>query len=100
MRRLATKGVLISLLGLVCALVAGGCTCFQVPRIDPSGERFLIWQDDVSNPNAPNSRFKDLPGKKKSSHASAVILCPKHHVAVLHVEDRESLFRGILVLIW
>ncbi len=81
MRRLATKGLLISLLGLVCALVAGGCTCFQVPRIDPSGERFLIWDEDISNPNAPNSRFKNLPGKKKSSHASAVILCPQATVA-------------------
>ncbi len=29
-------------LGLVCALVGGGCANFQLPRIDPSGERLFL----------------------------------------------------------
>ena len=81
MRRLAAKRVSILLMGSVCALVLAGCAHFQIPRIDPSGEHFFICQDDISDPTAPNSRFKDLPGKKKSSNSSAVILCPQATVA-------------------
>ena len=81
MRRLASREVLILLMGLVCAVVPAGCTCFQVPKIDPSGERLFIAQGDISDPTAPHSKFRDYPGKKGSANRSAVILCPQATVA-------------------
>ena len=34
---------LCALLATVCAILATGCASWQGPRIDPSGERLLIW---------------------------------------------------------
>jgi uncharacterized repeat protein (TIGR01451 family) len=31
---------------VLCALVVSGCQNFQIPRIDPSGERLFTWQND------------------------------------------------------
>jgi uncharacterized repeat protein (TIGR01451 family) len=68
-------------MGSVCALIAAGCANFQCPKIDPSGEHFFVVQNDISDPTAPNSKFRDFPGKKRSTNTSAVILCPRATVA-------------------
>jgi uncharacterized repeat protein (TIGR01451 family) len=81
MGRLATKRVLILLMGSVCAVVFAGCASCQIPKIDPSGEALFVVQNDISDPTAPDSRFRNYPGKKRSTSTSAVILCPVATVA-------------------
>ena len=65
----------------ICAVVLAGCASFQVPKIDPSGERLFVVQNDISDPTAPDSRFRDFPGRKRSTNTSAVILFPRATVA-------------------
>ena len=81
MRRLATRRASILLTGSVCAVVLAGCSSFQIPRIDPSGERLLVVDGDISDPTAANSRFRDYPGWTRSTTTSAVVLCPRATVA-------------------
>ena len=81
MRRLASKKVLILLTVSVCAVAFAGCTCFQVPKIDPSGERLFVSQADISDPTVANSKFRAYPSEKRSASTSAVILCPLATVA-------------------
>ena len=48
-----------ALAATVCALTASGCATWQGPRIDPSGERFLLWPGDpqptYTGPVAPGA---------------------------------------------
>ena len=101
MRRLATRRVSILGTGLVCraqpglsllatsalcAVVLAGCASFRVPKIDPTGQRLFVYQDDISDPTAPDSRFRDYPSTKRSTNTSAVILCPVATVAPVDSE--------------
>ena len=74
---------LVSILAAIglCAVVPAGCASFQVPKIDPSGERLFVVGDDISDPTAANSNFSDYPGKIRSANTSAVVLFPRATVA-------------------
>jgi len=60
----------------VCAVLAGGCAGFGVPRIDPSGERLFLPPQEAAHP-----KFKNVPGAPRPWDTVELILTPRNTIA-------------------
>ena len=61
-------------LALLCAVMIAGCATWQGPRIDPTGERLLVWPGDPPPIVAPPTTF--APGPVVAPPPGATVVAP------------------------
>jgi uncharacterized repeat protein (TIGR01451 family) len=77
---------------VVCAVVVCGCASWQIPRIDPSGERFFVPANAPVDPVGPV--YREFPGPATVCDREQLVLHPL--VSVAPVGSEVVLLAGVV----